>query len=125
CAMTHAIGHLDFAGKDLTDHFIKLLNGRRYSFESKIERENVRVMKESLCLIDSEIRKTEDAELKSDETRHSCPNFTSYFIKGEPDKCSEILFDPKDIGRKIGEYSSNIGRFDCQMGYKHSTRVMQ
>ncbi|CAF2113176.1 unnamed protein product [Rotaria magnacalcarata] len=101
CAMTHAIGHLDFAGKDLTDYFIKLLNKRGYSFESTTERENARVMKELSCSIGLKINKTEAPQSKSSRGKY---NFPSYSIGDEADKCSEILFDPKDIGRNRGIY---------------------
>jgi actin-related protein len=102
--MNHGIGRLDLTGKDVTDRLIKLLGQRGYSFESKIERENVRLTKESLCSIGLKSREVETAASNSDRKTHGCPNSTSYLIGDEPRECSEILFDPKSIGRKVGEY---------------------
>ncbi|CAF3486050.1 unnamed protein product [Rotaria socialis] len=92
----------DFAGKDLTDHFIKLLNKHGYSFESTTERENARVMKELSCSIGLEINKTDALQSELSREKYNFPNFTSYSIGDEADKCSEILFDPEDIGRNRG-----------------------
>ncbi|CAF3549877.1 unnamed protein product [Rotaria socialis] len=91
-----------FAGKDLTDHFIKLLNKHGYSFESTTERENARVIKELSCSIGLEINKTDALQSELSREKYNFPNFTSYSIGDEADKCSEILFDPEDIGRNRG-----------------------
>ena len=75
-ALPHAILRLDLAGRDLTEHLMKIFTERRYSFTTTGEREIGRGVKEKLCYIafdyDTELKST--AECSDKKQTHMLPD---------------------------------------------------
>ena len=98
-ALPHAIMRLDLAGRDLTDHMIKLLTERGYNFTTSAEREIARGIKERLSYI-AEDCDTETSSQGSTafEKTYEMPDGATLTIGNERFRCPEALFQPSLVG---------------------------
>jgi actin-related protein len=101
-ALPHAILRLDLAGRDLTEHFMKILTERGHAFTTSGEREIVRDVKEKLCYIelDYDHGLREAAESSAKEKTYELPDGNVITVGSERFRCPEALFQPSLIGKE-------------------------
>ena len=99
-ALPHAIKRLDFAGRELTDYLMKMLNASDHSFSTIIsEHETVRDMKERCCYI-STVEQQSCASASTSTSRidvqstYKLPDGSEVKLGDEQFQCPECLFKP-------------------------------
>jgi actin-related protein len=102
-ALPHAILRLNLAGRNLTDHLLKILSERGHHFTTSAEREIVRDIKEKLTYValdyDEEMNQSKSGNSK--DVKYEMPDGSILTIGNERFRCAEVLFKPSLIGKEF------------------------
>jgi actin beta/gamma 1 len=103
-SLPHSVQRINLAGRDLTDHLVKILSERGYHFTTSAERDIVRDIKEKLCYVafdfNAEMDKAKSGS--SLDLHYDMPDGTVLTVSNERFRCPEVLFNPKLIGKEFG-----------------------
>jgi len=102
-ALTFSILRINLAGRDLTDHFVKILSERGLHLTTSAEREIVKDIKEKLCYValDFDQELAESKTSSSKEATYEMPDGNIVTIGSERFRCPEVLFKPSLIGKEF------------------------
>lgn len=103
-ALPHALWRLNLAGRDLTEHLMRLLLERGHSFTSSSDREIVRELKEKLCYIaldfNTEMKDCPRNGGHEKEKSYELPDGSLVALETERFRCPEALFQPSLLGKE-------------------------
>jgi actin-related protein len=101
--ISSAVNRLDIAGREVTEHLVRLLTERGYYFDTTADFECVRDIKEKLSYVASDYE--QDLELAlcsaSLEKSYELPDCNVITIGDERFRCAELLFKPSLIGKEL------------------------
>ena len=115
-SLPHCVLRMDLAGRDITDHLIKILNEVNVSLTTSAEREIAKDIKEKVCYIALD-PETEINEVK--EMSYEMPDGTVIKVKDQRFRAPEILFHPEQCGKEPGGVDhkcfDSIGKSDIDV----------
>jgi len=98
-SLPHAILRVDMAGRDMTEHMMKILMESGYTFSTSAEKEIVRSIKEQLCYValdfEEELTNATKAPIDVD---FELPDGKVIKVGTQQFRCPEALFKPPMIG---------------------------
>lgn len=101
-SLPHAIMRLDFAGRDVTDYFIKLLKEGGYSLSSSAEREIARDCKEKTAYIAHDFaQEMEKAARNETKKAYELPDGNVLNVSDQAFRAPEMLFQPSHAGFEL------------------------
>lgn len=100
------INKMYFAGRNITDYLIKLLNKAGYPLRTSAEKEIARHIKDKLCYVALDFENEE--KKNSDELNYEMPNGTKIKVKDQSYRAPEILFHPEMCGKERGGISQYL-----------------
>ncbi|XP_069498532.1 actin-1-like [Ambystoma mexicanum] len=92
--LTHSVSRLDFAGRDITMYFSRLLMESGFTFQGSAEREIVRNIKETLCYIAMDPKKEMKKKRKDLLQVYYLPDGNCIHIGSPLFQAPEALFKP-------------------------------
>jgi actin beta/gamma 1 len=118
-AISHAIGRIDIAGRDITEYLRRLLRQRGHALTSSAEREIVRDIKERLCYValdpEKELKLAE--KVSGMEKQYTLPDGETITIGPERFLAPECFFNPSALGKEEPALDDAIYRAiqDCDI----------
>jgi actin-related protein len=98
-SLPHAILRIDMAGRDMTEHLMKLLMEGGNTFVTSAEKEIVRDIKEKLCYVALDFEEEMTNSNKSmEEKEYELPDGNVIKVGNQTFRCPEALFKPMNIG---------------------------
>merc|ERR1719383_348139 len=97
-SLNGSVLRINLAGRDLTEHFMRLMTEKGYSMTTSAEREIAKEVKEDLCYVaidyDQELKKSNEKEI---EKEYTLPDGQVISLSSERFRCPEALFKPNLI----------------------------
>ena len=101
-ALSHAIPRINIAGRDITEHLIRLLFNRGVSMRTTAEKEVTRLMKEKLCYVEIDPDKAMNNDnIGEFEKIYEMPDGQTISIGTERFMAPEVLFQPNLMGYDV------------------------
>jgi actin-related protein 2 len=94
------VTRMNIAGRDITEHLVKLLRWRGYNFHQTSDFDIVRQIKEELCFVSADI--SVDRRISNETTAYvvpyTLPDGRIIKVSGERFEAPEVLFQPSNLG---------------------------